>query len=231
MATVLIVEDEEHLRATLAYNLRKAGYEVQSAASGPEALARFDAAPPDLVLLDVMLPGYDGFEVCRRLRQVSGVPILMLTARTDEIDTVVGLELGADDYIAKPFRMRELLARVGAALRRPPLVPGQHADMLQAPQLIAGDLVLDASTYTVRRGERVLTLKPRAFALLHFFMQHPSQVFSREQLLAQLWGDPFIGDARTVDVHVRWIREQIEDDPSQPQRLRTIRTVGYQFIG
>lgn len=230
MATVLIVEDEEHLRVTLDYNLRRAGYTVQTAGSGPEALARFDAAQPDLVLLDVMLPGFDGFEVCRRLRQVSSVPILMLTARTDEIDTVVGLELGADDYIAKPFRMRELLARVGAALRRP-VLGTERAALRPAARVTAGDLVLDPSTYTVRRGERRLTLKPRAFALLHFLMQHPSQVFSREQLLAQLWDDPFIGDARTVDVHVRWIREQIEDDPSQPQRLRTIRNVGYQFVG
>ena len=231
MATVLLVEDEEHLRATLAYNLRKAGYDVQSAASGLEAVARFQATSPDLVLLDVMLPGYDGFEVCRRIRQVSGVPILMLTARTDEVDTVVGLELGADDYIAKPFRMRELLARVAAALRRPPLSLGPRSDMSPAPQLIAGDLILDAGTYTARRGQRLLTLKPRAFALLHFFMQHPGQVFSREQLLQQLWDNPFVGDARTVDVHVRWIREQIEDNPSQPQRLRTIRNVGYQFVG
>ena len=230
MATVLIVEDEEHLRVTLDYNLRKAGYTVQTAGSGPEALARFDAAQPDLVLLDVMLPGFDGFEVCRRLRQVSSVPILMLTARTDEIDTVVGLELGADDYIAKPFRMRELLARVGAALRRP-VLGTERAALRPAARVTAGDLVLDPSTYTVRRGARLLTLKPRAFALLHFLMQHPSQVFSREQLLAQLWDDPFIGDARTVDVHVRWIREQIEDAPSQPQRLRTIRNVGYQFMG
>jgi DNA-binding response OmpR family regulator len=230
MSLVLIVEDEEHLRATLGYNLRKAGYDVQSAASGPEALARFDAAQPDLVLLDVMLPGFDGFEVCRRIRHVSSVPIVMLTARTDEIDTVVGLELGADDYIAKPFRMRELLARVGAALRRPLL--GANASLARPDaRLTAEDLVLDPSSYTAWRGERALTLKPRAFALLHFFMQHPGQVFSREQLLAQLWDDPFIGDARTVDVHVRWIREQIEDDPSQPQRLRTIRNVGYQFVG
>jgi DNA-binding response OmpR family regulator len=230
MATVLIVEDEEYLRATLAYNLRKAGYDVQSAGSGPEALVQFQATNPDLVPLDVIIPGYDGFEVCRRLRQVSGVPILMLTARTDEVDTVVGLELGADDYIAKPFCMRELLARVGAALRRPGLGT-ERAVLRPAARVTAGDLVLDPSTYTVRRGERVLTLKPRAFALLHFFMQHPSQVFSREQLLAQLWDDPFMGDARTVDVQVRWIREQIEDDPSQPQRLRTIRNVGYQFVG
>jgi DNA-binding response OmpR family regulator len=230
MATILIVEDEEHLRATLAYNLHKAGYDVQSAGSGPEALARFEAAQPDLVLLDVMIPGFDGFEVCRRIRQVSSVPILMLTARIDEIDMVVGLDLGADDYIAKPFRLRELLARVGAALRRP-VLGSEIASTRPAGRVTVGDLVLDPSTHTARRGERLLTLKPRAFALLHFFMRHPGLVFSREQLLAQLWDDPFIGDARTVDVHVRWIREQIEDDPSQPQRLRTIRNVGYQLMG
>ena len=231
MTTVLIVEDEEHLRAALTYNLRKAGYDVQSATSGPEAVARFQATSPDLVLLDVMLPGFDGFEVCRRIRHMSSAPILMLTARTDEVDTVVGLELGADDYIAKPFRMRELLARLGAALRRPALAHELSASIPPPAPLVAGDLVLDPGAHTARRGERLLTLKPRAFALLHFFMQHPGQVFSRDQLLQQLWGDPFVGDARTVDVHVRWIREQIEDDPSQPRRLRTIRNVGYQFVG
>lgn len=229
MPIVLIVEDEEHLRATLAYNLRKAGYSVQVAESGPQALQQFRATNPDLVLLDVMLPGYDGFEVCRRIRQISAAPILMLTARTDEIDTVVGLELGADDYIAKPFRVRELLARIGAALRRPALGGGagaQHAP----PVLTSGDLVLESATYTARRGERILSLKPRAFELLRFFMQHPHQVFTREQLLEQLWDAPFVGDPRTVDVHVRWIREQIEQDPGQPRRLRTIRNVGYQFV-
>jgi DNA-binding response OmpR family regulator len=231
MATVLVVEDEEHLRTTLAYNLRKVGYDVQSAASGPEAMARFQATHPDLVLLDVMLPGFDGFEVCRRMRQTSSVPILMLTARTDEVDTVVGLELGADDYIAKPFRMRELLARVAAALRRPLLGAGLTMPIQPAPPLASGDLLLDPGTHMARRGERLLTLKPRAFALLHFLMQHPGQVFRRGQLLRQLWDDPFIGDERTVDVHVRWIREQIEDDPGHPQRLRTIRNVGYQFVG
>lgn len=230
MSRILIVEDEEHLRATLAYNLRKAGYEVQVAASGPEALQQFGATKPDLVLLDVMLPGYDGFEVCRRIRQVSGVPIVMLTARTEEIDTVVGLELGADDYIAKPFRIRELLARVAAALRRPTLTSASGGST-SSPALTSGDLHLNPTTYTAQRGERTLVLKPRAFELLRFFMEHARQVFTREQLLAQLWDDPFVGDVRTVDVHVRWIREQIEDDPSQPQRLRTIRNVGYQFMG
>jgi DNA-binding response OmpR family regulator len=231
MSTILIVEDEEHLRVTLAYNLRKAGYALHTAASGPEALTCFHAHVPDLVLLDVMLPDYDGFEVCRRIRQISAVPILMLTARTDEIDTVVGLELGADDYIAKPFRMRELLARIAAALRRPLIGAGSTMPLQPAPAIASGDLLIDPGTHTVHRGEHVLSLKPRAFALLHFLMQHPGQVFSREQLLQQLWDDPFIGDVRTVDVHVRWIREQIEDDPSQPQRLRTIRNVGYLFVG
>ena len=231
MPTLLIVEDEEHLRATLAYNLRKAGYEVQVAASRPEALLQFGTSKPDLVLLDVMLPGYDGYEVCRRIRQVSGVPILMLTARSDEIDTVVGLELGADDYIAKPFRMRELVARVAAALRRPTLGSAASRAVTHPLTLASGDLRLEPASYTAQRGERVLVLKPRAFELLRFYMEHPHQVFTREQLLAQLWDDPFVGDARTVDVHVRWIREQIEDDPSQPQRLRTIRNVGYQFMG
>ena len=230
MSTILIVEDEEHLRATLAYNLRKAGYTVQTAATGPEAITCFQTTHPDLMLLDVMLPGFDGLEVCRRIRQISSIPILMLTARTDEVDTVVGLELGADDYIAKPFRMRELLARVSAALRRPLLGTGPAVSIQPQLPLTSGDLVLDPATYTAHRGDRLLTLKPRAFALLHFLMQHPGQVFTREQLLHQLWNDPFVGDPRTVDVHVRWIREQIEDDPSQPQRLRTIRNVGYQFV-
>jgi DNA-binding response OmpR family regulator len=230
MATVLLVEDEEHLRATLAYNLRKAGYDVQTAATGPEAISRFQTTAPDLVLLDVMLPGFDGFEVCRRIRHISHVPILMLTARSDEVDTVVGLELGADDYIAKPFRMRELLARVAAALRRAAGGAGPPAGQT-SPPLTSGNLFLDPARHTARRGDQVLVLKPRAFELLRFFMQHVGQVFSRDQLLAQLWDDPFVGDARTVDVHVRWIREQIEDDPSQPQRLRTIRHVGYQFVG
>jgi DNA-binding response OmpR family regulator len=229
MSTVLLVEDEEHLRVTLAYTLRKAGYTVETATSGPEALERFQAVPPHLVLLDVMLPGYDGFEVCRRIRQRSSVPVLMLTARTDEVDIVVGLELGADDYIVKPFRMRELLARIGAALRRPLLGKGISTEGRSV--LTVGDLTLDSITHRAWRGTQLLTLKPRAFALLAFFMQHPDQVFSRDQVLEQLWDAPFIGDPRTVDVHVRWIREQIEDDPSQPQRLHTIRHVGYQLRG
>jgi DNA-binding response OmpR family regulator len=155
----------------------------------------------------------------------------MLTARSDEIDTVVGLELGADDYVAKPFRMRELLARIAAALRRP-LLGSESLDRApETPVIVSGDLVLDPTTYTVQRAGRTLLLKPRAFELLSFFMAHPSQVFSREQLLQQLWDDPYIGDTRTVDVHVHWIREQIEDDPSQPRRLRTIRHIGYQFLG
>jgi DNA-binding response OmpR family regulator len=203
---------------------------VRYAASGPEAFAVFKQESPDLVLLDVMLPGFDGFEVLRRIRRVASVPVITLTARSDEMDTVVGLELGADDYIAKPFGMRELEARVHAALRRSGLgtVTGEAAAM--GTGLALGDLRLDPATHQVTRAGQPLTLKPRAFALLHFLMRHRGQVFSREQLLRQLWDDPFIGDPRTVDVHIRWVREQIEDDPSQPRRLRTIRGVGYQFL-
>jgi DNA-binding response OmpR family regulator len=229
MPTVLVVEDEEHLRYTLAYNLRKAGYTVEVAATGPEALDRYGYMAIDLVLLDVMLPGLSGFDVCRQIRRSSTIPILMLTARSDEIDTVVGLELGADDYIAKPFRVRELLARVAAALRRADL--SHKNDAPSVGTLVSSDLALNPATYRITRAGQPLILKPRAFALLHVFMQHPGQVFTRDQLLQQLWGDPFIGDPRTVDVHVRWIREQIEDDPSNPTRLRTIRNVGYQFSG
>jgi DNA-binding response OmpR family regulator len=228
MATVLVVEDEEHLRVTLEYNLRRAGYAVATADSGPTALERFAASAPDLVLLDVMLPGIDGFAVCRQIRQRSAVPILMLTARADEIDAVLGLELGADDYIAKPFRVRELLARIAAALRRPSL--GSGNDTPPAP-LVSGDLALNPVAHTLTRAGRPVILKPRAFALLQFFMQHPNRVFTRAELLQQLWGTPFIGDERTVDTHVRWIREQIEDDPSEPRRLCTVRMIGYQFVG
>jgi DNA-binding response OmpR family regulator len=227
MAHVLLVEDEENLRAGLAYTLRKAGHSVSTAASGPEAMASFGQAPPDLVLLDVMLPGFDGLEVLRRLRRVSSVPVIMLTALTDEVDTVVGLELGADDYIAKPFRSRELQARIVVALRR--ATPPREEAALRPGPLELGDLRLDPATHQATRADRPLVLKPRAFALLYFLMRHQGQVFSREQLLRQLWDDPYIGDPRTVDVHIRWIREQIEDDPGEPRRLRTIRGVGYQF--
>lgn len=230
MAYVLFVEDEENLRTAVAYTLRKEGHTVATATSGPEAIAAFQQSPPDIVLLDVMLPGFDGFEVLRRIRQVSTVPVIMLTARTDEVDTVVGLELGADDYVAKPFRTRELQARIHTALRRVPSHAGSAAVEPAPASLASGDLRLDPATHQATRGGRPLALKPRAFALLHFLMRHRGQVFSREQLLRQLWDDPFVGDPRTVDVHVRWIREQIEDDPGEPQRLRTIRGVGYQFV-
>jgi len=209
--------------------LRKAGYTVEMAASGTAALAAFQHRPPDLVLLDVMLPELDGLAVCHHIRQRQQVEGPALRRPLAVKPHQRGLELGADDYIAKPFRLRELLARVAAALRRPRLGDGVRSTT--APPLIAGDLTLDPAAHTARRGDRALTLKPRAFALLRFFMEHPNQVFTRDQLLRQLWDDPFIGDARTVDVHVRWIREQIEDDPSHPQYLRTIRNVGYQFVG
>ncbi len=183
MSTVLVVEDEEHLRATLVYNLRKAGYDVHTAATGPEALSQFQRTAPDLVLLDVMLPGFDGFEVCRRIRRQSGIPILMLTARVDEIDTVVGLELGADDYIAKPFRMRELLARVSAAA--PAANPWEPSESDGPPVRRSLPAICFSIQPRIPSGalSDPLMLKPRAFELLRFFMEHPHQVFTRDQLL------------------------------------------------
>lgn len=229
MACVLVVEDEENLRAAVSYALRKDGHQVCAAATGDEAVAVFQREQPELVLLDVMLPGLDGFTVLRRIREVSLAPVLILTARTDEADTILGFELGADDYIAKPFRIRELLARVNAALRRAAL-RAEGGPALPAADLQLGDLRLSPASHQASRAGRPLALKPRAFALLQFLMQHRGRVFSRDQLLQQLWDNPFIGDPRTVDVHIRWIREQIEDDPSQPRRLRTIRGVGYQLV-
>ena len=226
---VLVVDDDIQLASLIAFTLRREGFQVFQAHDGLTALDAWASEAPDIVILDINLPGLSGDMVLQRIRAASATPVIMLTVRGDEDAVVHGLSLGADDYIAKPFRLRELLARVAAALRRPSL--GNAAPQPIASILSAGDLTLDPATHTACRGERTLTLKPRAFALLRFFMEHPNQVFSRDQLLRQLWDDPFIGDARTVDVHVRWIREQIEDDPSHPQRLRTIRHVGYQFVG
>ena len=222
MATVLLVEDEEHLRATLAYNLRKAGYDVQTAITGPEAIQQFQTTAPDLVLLDVMLPGFDGFEVCRRIRHSSHVPILMLTARSDEVDTVVGLELGADDYIAKPFSPRELVARVKAVLRRfeRPLPP--------SPMKV-GEIEIDPSAMTLTvRGSMVPTTATE-FRLLDYFARHKGRVFSRDHLLDSVWRDTAYVTPRSVDVYVRRIREKIEPDPENPRYLKTVRGAGYRF--
>ena len=222
---MLVVEDEENLLAAIRYNLEREGYRVLSATDGEQGLRAAAREDPDLLVLDVMLPVLDGFEVCRIVRRDSDVPILFLTAKDQEMDRVVGLELGADDYVVKPFSMRELLARVRAMLRRPRASAGQP----QPERIVAGDLELDLSSHTLKRNGEPVELKPRAFELLALLMSNRGRVFTRDQILERLWGIDFIGDARTVDVHVRWIREKIEGDSGKPTRVVTIRGVGYRF--
>ena len=235
MARILVVDDEATLVETLEYNLRREGHEVITASTGLEALEKARALVPNLIILDIMLPEMDGFEVCRRLRQEIDTPILMLTARDEEIDKVVGLELGADDYLTKPFSLRELLARVKATLRRVEMdtraVGQRGASMASEETLSAGDVVVDLNRHETRRGQRLLTLKPKEYDLLVFFMRHRGQVLSRETLLERVWGYDYPGGTRTVDVHVRWLREKIEDQPSEPHRMLTVRNVGYKFEG
>ena len=231
---ILVVEDDLTLLETLEYNLDGEGYEVITAADGLTALEVAREDQPDLIVLDLMLPRLDGFEVCRILRRETNVPILMLTARTDEVDRVVGLEVGADDYLTKPFSMRELLARVKALLRRVRLIREEMAVEQGAPgseQLVFGDLVIDLDRRDVLvRGESV-RLKPQEFELLAFLARHPGMALSRDLLLERVWGWDYAGGSRTVDVHVRWLREKIESDPANPERIVTVRGVGYCFEG
>jgi DNA-binding response OmpR family regulator len=234
--TVLVVDDEQTLRDMLAYNLRREGYRVLTAADGTEAISLAYAEHPDLVILDVMLPGVSGFDVCRAIRRELTVPILMLSAREEEIDKVLGLELGADDYLTKPFGLRELLARVHALIRRTdmlrtaaPASPAATAAPSAGPLLVSGDLAIDVARRTVTRAGQQLALKPKEFDLLAFLAGHAQQVFSREVLLDRVWGYDFVGGTRTVDVHVRWLRTKIEADPANPTVLETIYGVGYKF--
>ncbi|MGI8550708.1 MAG: response regulator [Dehalococcoidia bacterium] len=227
--TVLVVEDDATLASAVRYNLEREGYACLLAGDGARALELARKERPALVLLDVMLPGIDGLEVCRRIRAESNAPIIMLTARVDEIDRVVGLEVGADDYVTKPFSMRELLARVRAALRRAQMP--QDEDKAVRRPIAFGRLRLDPARREVARGDDVLPLKPKEYDLLWFFVRNQRQVFTREQLLEQVWGYDFGGGSRTVDVHVHWLREKIEDDPAHPLYLRTSRGAGYLFDG
>jgi DNA-binding response OmpR family regulator len=231
--TILIVEDEAGLREALAYNLRREGYAVTAMEDGSSAITSTQSAMPDLVILDLMLPGIDGFEVCRVLRKQSNVPILMLTARTEEIDRVVGLEVGADDYLTKPFSMRELMARVKALLRRVRMIREEtRAEAVSAAGVMTfGELAIDEGRREASLGGKVLPLKPREFDLLIFLARHKGQVLSRELLLQRVWGWDFTGDSRTVDVHVRWLREKLEADPAHPSRIITVRGAGYRFEG
>ncbi len=225
---VLIVEDEESLLFTLAHNLKREGYTVITANRGDDGLRIAREQHPDLIVLDVMLPGIDGIQICRALRRDSDVPIIMLTALGGEGDRVAGLDTGADDYMPKPFGMRELMARVRALLRR----SGPRAQPDLGPTVvISGDLQLDRERREVLRAGKTVKMKPKEFELLLFFLQHPGRVFSREQILDEVWGYDFYGGPRTVDVHIRWLRQKIEDDAANPTRLRTVRGSGYLFEG
>ena len=244
---VLIVEDEPSLVETLQYNLLRQGYTVSTARDGLAALAIARSERPQLIVLDIMLPGLDGLEVCRILRQEMGVPILMLTARAEEIDRVVGLELGADDYMTKPFSMRELLARVKALLRRARLIREQVAQegreaqpeglQREGEQMVFGDLILLPLRREVLRqpqgapSPEVLALRPKEYELFLFLARHRGIVLSRDLILERVWGWDYAGGSRTVDVHVRWLREKIEDDPANPSRIVTVRGIGYRFEG
>jgi DNA-binding response OmpR family regulator len=235
--TVLVVEDEPALQETLVYNLEKEGYRVEAAGDGRAALETARRLNPDLVILDIMLPVLDGFEVCKILRRESSVPILMLTARDDEIDRVVGLEVGADDYLTKPFSMRELLARVKAQLRRAGMLheafEKNKSTEAEAPQevLTYGGMKVNLTRREVTLDGQVLAFKPQEYDLLVFFAQHRGQMLSREFLLERVWGWDYVGDSRTVDVHVRWLRQKIEKDPAKPERIVTVRGGGYRFEG
>ena len=232
--TILVVEDELVLRETLAYNLEKHGYEVHTAEDGRTGVELAREVQPDLILLDIMLPGLDGFEVCRLLRKDMNVPILMLTARADEVDKIVGLEVGADDYLTKPFSMRELLARIKALLRRVRMTREEVAAEAQeeSPQrLTFGNLVIDKDRCEVFLDGKSLDLRPKEYDLLVSLAQNRGKVLSREQLMENVWDWEYTGGSRTVDVHIRWLREKIERDPGHPMRIITVRGVGYRFEG
>src|SRR6476469_1419080 len=224
--TILVVEDETTLRETLADALDAEGFRVVQAADGREALARFRGDRPDLVLLDLMLPELSGIEVCRIIRAESSVPIVMLTAKDSELDKVVGLELGADDYVTKPFSLRELTARIRALFRR----SDQAVAVDAAPAVVdLGPVQADLGGRRLLQDDEVVPLKPKAFALLAFLIRQPGQVFTRDQLLEHVWGYDYGGETRTVDVHIHWLRSRIETDPSHPAFIHTVRGVGYVF--
>ena len=225
-ARILLVDDEQAIQKLLSYPLRKEGYDVVPAHDGREALDRFAEQRFDLVVLDVMLPKLDGIEVCRHLRSRSQVPIIMLTAKDDEIDKVVGLEMGADDYITKPFSMREFRSRVKAALRRSEMLRTRPSG---GEPIVAGDLRLDFERSQVTLGTRPISLTYVEFEVLAALAASPGRVHSREMLLEQVWGDSGYRDPRTIDVHIRHLREKLERDPKQPEFLFTVRGVGYRF--
>jgi DNA-binding response OmpR family regulator len=223
--TILVVDDEPTLRETLVDALEADGFRVVAAADGRQAIERFRADKPDLVLLDLMLPELSGIEVCRIIRRESGVPIVMLTAKDSELDKVVGLELGADDYVTKPFSMRELSARIRALFRR----SDQQAGEPLPPMVDLGRVQVDLAGHRLLRDGEPVPIKPKAFELLAYLLGHPGHAFTRDQLLEHVWGYDYGGETRTVDVHVYWLRSEIEEDPASPRLIETVRGVGYVF--
>jgi two-component system response regulator RegX3 len=223
---VLVVEDEESFSDALSFMLRKEGFEVGVAASGPEALEAFERLGADLVLLDLMLPGLSGTEVCRSLRQKSAVPIIMVTAKDGEIDKVVGLELGADDYVTKPYSSRELVARIRAVLRR-----GSEPEELVPATLEAGGVRMDVERHLVTVAGQSVSLPLKEFDLLELFLRNAGRVLTRHQLIDRVWGSDYVGDTKTLDVHVKRLRAKIESDPANPELLLTVRGLGYKFEG
>ena len=227
MAHILLVDDEQLITDSLSYSLKREGFEVDIAADGLSAITAVEESLPDLIVLDLMLPDISGFEVCRRLRTFTTTPVIMLTARGEEIDRVLGLEVGADDYLAKPFSFRELLARIQAMLRRVQLDR-------QAPQpqhVAMGQLSLDPVARRVYKGDQEVQLSAREFDLLAILMKNAGRAMSRDELIKLVWGDDWVGDPRTLDVHVRWLRLKIEEDPASPQYIQTVRGYGYRFAG
>jgi len=225
---ILIVEDDQALLDVLKYNITKEGYNVIAATDGIQALEVARVSKPDLILLDIMLPKMSGFDVCRILRKETTIPILMLTAKDEEVDKIVGLEIGADDYMTKPFSMRELLARIRAMLRRAEMIKPKP---VEEAVLRISDLEVDLARHQATLSGTKLDLTPKEFDLLVFLARNRGLVFSREQLLERVWGYDYAGDTRTVDVHIRWLREKIEVNPAKPKRLATIRGVGYKLEG
>jgi len=229
--TILVVEDDANLLDVVRYNLTKEGYDVHTARDGQTAVTVAREQKPDLMILDIMLPELDGLEVCRILRKETNMPILMLTAKADEIDKVVGLEVGADDYVSKPFSLRELLARVKAMLRRSEMAKIEASTALEPDTdvVILGDLAIDLSRHVVTKDGEPVALSPKEFDLLVFLAQNRRRAFSRDYLLDKVWGYEYGGDTRTVDVHIRWLRQKIEAEPSSPSRILTVRGVGYKL--
>lgn len=227
--TILIIEDEKDINNILVFTFENDGYKTLSAYDGPSGIDMFNQHKPDLILLDCNLPGKDGMDVCKEIRQTSNVPIIMLTAREDEVDKVVGLELGADDYITKPYSARELKARVKAILRRAQMSHTEPEKPEDKNTITSGDVTINVDRYEVRKKGKIIDITLREFELLRFLAVAPDQIFSREVLLENVWGYEYLGDVRTVDVTIRRLREKIEDDPSMPRYIITKRSIGYYF--